>query len=152
MGHGHRWCKLYVTHAQEQWTISEAPLAARMRPRTLAEFAGQGANVVCRYPSDRASRIRRRPCSSQSLHQAQEYPILGSWIMNGWQDQGITPVVVARQQAEDKVIYGVFLVNIYCGWLSRFGFCLPQFTPRMTQLAAVLFMYSTAGLSLCTAR
>ncbi len=52
--------------------------------------------------------------SIQSLRQAREYPILGCWIMNGWQDQGITPVVVARQQAEDKVIYATFLVDIFC--------------------------------------
>ncbi len=52
--------------------------------------------------------------TSQSLELAKEYPILGCWIMQGWQEQGITPVVIARQNAENRVIYGVFLVDIYC--------------------------------------
>ncbi len=34
--------------------------------------------------------------------------------MQGWQEQGITPIVIARQQAEERVVYGVFLVDLYC--------------------------------------
>lgn len=34
--------------------------------------------------------------------------------MNGWKDHGITPVEVARRQAEDQVANGVFLVDLYC--------------------------------------
>ena len=41
---------------------------------------------------------RPRPISFrgaiQALEQARELPLLGSWIMGGWQDQGITPVVL----------------------------------------------------------
>ena len=48
------------------------------------------------------------------LGHAREYPILGCWVMAGWQDSGIRPVVVARQQAPDKVIFAVCLVDIYC--------------------------------------
>ena len=39
---------------------------------------------------------------------------MGCWVMEGWQDEGITPVVVARQQEPDKVIFAVCLVDIYC--------------------------------------
>jgi hypothetical protein len=52
--------------------------------------------------------------SNQILEKARDYPLLGCWIMEGWQEQGITPVVVARKVTEDRVVYGVFLVDIYC--------------------------------------
>jgi hypothetical protein len=48
------------------------------------------------------------------LQHAREYPILGCWIMAGWKKAGITPVVVARQQDPDKVIFAVCMVDLYC--------------------------------------
>jgi len=48
------------------------------------------------------------------LQHAREYPILGSWLMSGWKKAGITPVVVARQQEPDKVIFAVCMVDLYC--------------------------------------
>ena len=48
------------------------------------------------------------------LQHAREYPILGCWVMAGWKESGITPVVVARQQSPDKVIFGVYMVDLYC--------------------------------------
>jgi hypothetical protein len=48
------------------------------------------------------------------LQHAREYPILGCWVMNGWHEEGITPVVIARQQASDKIIFAVCLVDLYC--------------------------------------
>jgi hypothetical protein len=34
--------------------------------------------------------------------------------MEGWQDMGITPVVVARKQDNDRIMFGVYLVDYYC--------------------------------------
>ncbi len=51
---------------------------------------------------------------TQVLEKARDYPILGCWIMEGWQERGITPVVVARTITEDRVVYGVFLVDTFC--------------------------------------
>ncbi len=48
------------------------------------------------------------------IEHALEYPILGCWVRKGWQDGGLTPVVVARQQNPERVIFGVFLVDYYC--------------------------------------
>jgi hypothetical protein len=48
------------------------------------------------------------------IEHAREYPLMGCWIMEGWKEGGLTPVVVARKQDEDKVIFGVFLVDYYC--------------------------------------
>jgi hypothetical protein len=48
------------------------------------------------------------------IETAREYPIMGCWVMKGWQNSGLTPVIVARQQSPDKVIFGSFLVDLYC--------------------------------------
>jgi hypothetical protein len=48
------------------------------------------------------------------LQHAREYPILGCWVMEGWQEEGMTPVVIARQQEADKVIFTICLVDLYC--------------------------------------
>jgi hypothetical protein len=48
------------------------------------------------------------------IERAREYPILGSWIMKGWQESGITPVVIAREQSPDEVIFASYLVDFYC--------------------------------------
>jgi hypothetical protein len=48
------------------------------------------------------------------LQHAREYPFWGCWVMEGWQEEGITPVVVARQQESDKVLFTVCLVDLYC--------------------------------------
>ncbi len=34
--------------------------------------------------------------------------------MKGWNDEGLTPVVVARQLDSETVIFGVYMVDLYC--------------------------------------
>ncbi|KAF0108731.1 MAG: hypothetical protein FD146_617 [Anaerolineaceae bacterium] len=48
------------------------------------------------------------------LERAQEYPIIGCWIMADWKESGITPVIIAREQAPDKVLFANYLVDLYC--------------------------------------
>ena len=50
----------------------------------------------------------------QPLLHARDYPIYGCWIMAGWHDMGIAPVIVARQPEPDKIMFGVYMVDIYC--------------------------------------
>jgi len=75
---------------------------------------------------------------SDYLLHAQDYPLYGCWIMASWQDQGLTPVVVARQQGPDRVMCAVYMVDLYCLGikdvfvkmdysLNRFERDLPQF-------------------------
>jgi hypothetical protein len=52
--------------------------------------------------------------SVDTLEKARESPILGCWVMEGWQESGLTPVVVARQHSEEEIIYASFLVDFYC--------------------------------------
>jgi hypothetical protein len=51
---------------------------------------------------------------SQVLQNARQYPILGCWVMDDWQESGITPVIIARQQDEGQVLYASYLVDLYC--------------------------------------
>jgi hypothetical protein len=62
------------------------------------------------------SRIRPITFSGPRYHleHAREYPILGCWVMADWQETGISPVIVAREQAPDKVLFANFLVDFYC--------------------------------------
>ncbi len=48
------------------------------------------------------------------LQHAREYPILGCWIMEGWYEAGITPVVVAREQEPGKVMFANYMVDLTC--------------------------------------
>lgn len=51
---------------------------------------------------------------SPYLQNARVYPLHGCWIMDGWQDTGITPVIVARMQDNDRIMFGVYMVDYYC--------------------------------------
>lgn len=48
------------------------------------------------------------------LHHAREYPIVGCWINEGWQEHSLATVVVARQQPNDNIAFGCFLTDIFC--------------------------------------
>ncbi len=65
------------------------------------------------------------------LNHAREYPIMGCWVYAEWADSGIAPVVIARKQAEDKVIAGVYMLDLYClgikDCFTRAGISLKQF-------------------------
>ena len=52
--------------------------------------------------------------SSTVLEKAHEYPILGCWVDANWEEHGLGRVVVARQIDEDRVLFGVYLVDRYC--------------------------------------
>jgi hypothetical protein len=74
------------------------------------------------------------------LEKAREYPFLGCWVMEGWQAVGLVPVVVARLPAPDQVIYGSFVVDIFClgvknaNWNAGLG--LKQFYAELPRLCA----------------
>jgi hypothetical protein len=48
------------------------------------------------------------------LKNAREYPIWDCWVYADWEKSGISPVIVARKQSEDRVIFGVCLVDWWC--------------------------------------
>jgi hypothetical protein len=49
-----------------------------------------------------------------ALQHARQYPIFGCWIMQEWQESGIAPVIIARQQEDDQILFASYLVDLYC--------------------------------------
>jgi len=50
----------------------------------------------------------------KALQNARRYPIHGCWTMQGWQESGITPIIIARQQDDGQVLFASYLVDLYC--------------------------------------
>ena len=49
-----------------------------------------------------------------ALQHARQYPIFGCWIMQEWEESGIAPVIIARQQEDDQILFASYLVDLYC--------------------------------------
>jgi hypothetical protein len=77
---------------------------------------------------------------SSPLQHARDFPLYGCWIMEGWQDEGITPVVVARQQEPGRVMFGVYMVDLYCLGIkdafTRTDFSLSRFERELPRLCS----------------
>jgi hypothetical protein len=64
----------------------------------------------------KAHRSKRdfKPASPRRiLREAQSYPIEGCWTFPDWQQTGLAPVVLARRQPDDRLAFGVYLVDYY---------------------------------------
>jgi hypothetical protein len=48
------------------------------------------------------------------IEHAREYPIIGCWVYAEWEESGITPVVVAREQPNDQIVFCVCLIDYWC--------------------------------------
>lgn len=48
------------------------------------------------------------------VENARDYPIMGCWVRPEWRESGLTPVVVARQQSPERVIFASILVDMLC--------------------------------------
>ena len=48
------------------------------------------------------------------IRRARDYPIEGCWTQADWQDGGLAVVVVARQQPDGDLVFGVYLVDYFC--------------------------------------
>lgn len=49
-----------------------------------------------------------------ALRSARQYPIHGCWIMQGWQESGITPVIISRQHDDEQILFASYLVDLFC--------------------------------------
>ena len=72
------------------------------------------------------------------LQQAREFPMMGCWIMADWKESGITPVIVARLEPGDMVIFGSFLADIFCLGVKdafwKYDIPVKQFTRNLPDL------------------
>ena len=69
-------------------------------------------------PPLEANQPRPKPVAWASgkniLEQAHNFPLLECWIDRDWKENGLARLVVARQQADERVLYGLYLVDYYC--------------------------------------
>jgi hypothetical protein len=52
--------------------------------------------------------------NAEALEHARDYPLYGCWVTAGWEELGIAPVIVARKQDDDHVLFGDYMVDFYC--------------------------------------
>jgi hypothetical protein len=50
----------------------------------------------------------------ETLKNARQYPLIGCWTIQEWQESGIAPIIIARQQDERKILFANYLVDLYC--------------------------------------
>jgi hypothetical protein len=56
------------------------------------------------------------------IRRARDYPIEGCWAMDGWEEGGMTVIVIARRQPNGNIAYGGYMVDLYCLGLKN-TFC-----------------------------
>jgi len=75
-----------------------------------------------------------------ALRNARDYPIYGCWIMRGWKEAGMAPVVIARRQDEEHVLFANIEVDLYClGVKDAFAnasFTLSRFERELPKMCA----------------
>jgi hypothetical protein len=93
-------------------------------------------------PPLEANQPRPKPVAWASgkniLEQAHDFPLLECWIDRDWKENGLAQVVVARQQADERVLYGLYLVDYYClgvkDCMWRADVSLSTFHKRLPQM------------------
>lgn len=48
------------------------------------------------------------------LRMARQMPVEGAWVQQGWQEQGIARVLIARTQPNDSIMFGEYIVDYFC--------------------------------------
>lgn len=89
--------------------------------------------------------------ANEFLQNARQYPLRGCWVMEGWKEEGITPVVVARQQEPDRVMFGVYMVDYYCLGVkdvyTRSDYSISRFERDLTDMCGGSPVQCTAELA-----
>lgn len=63
------------------------------------------------------------------IKNAKTYPLFECMIDEGWQDRGLAQILISRRQPNNKLIFGVYLVDIYCLGLKN-TFCNANISPE----------------------
>ena len=48
------------------------------------------------------------------LRMARQMPIEGAWVQQGWQEQGIARVLLARSQPNENILFGEYIIDYFC--------------------------------------
>ena len=52
------------------------------------------------------------------LRMARRMPIEGAWVQQGWQEQGVARVLIARTQPNDGIMFGEYIVDYFCAGIK----------------------------------
>lgn len=63
----------------------------------------------------------------QNIRHAREYPIFECFINKDWREKGHAVILLSRRQNDDDVLFGVYLVDLYCLGLKN-TYCNANFT------------------------
>ncbi len=77
------------------------------------------------------------------VRQARSYPIEGCWVQQDWDEGGLAVVAIARRQPNGNIVFGNYLVDLYCLGLkdTYFNADIPssqfqhEFLPKMFRSA-----------------
>ena len=48
------------------------------------------------------------------LRMARQMPVEGAWVQQGWQEQGVARVLLARTQSNENILFGEYIVDYLC--------------------------------------
>jgi len=94
---------------------------ARLAKKRRKEKARRQARVRTGGPPDALQRARK------AVREAQGYPVHECMINRSWREKGLATILIARRQANGRIAFGVFLVDVYCLGLKN-TFCNGDFT------------------------
>ncbi len=83
-----------------------------------------------RSPQARRTRGEERTGALEHIHQARNYPIEGCWTVEEWNECGLARVVIARRQPNGRIVFGCYLVDLYCLGLKD-TFCNADIPARL---------------------
>ncbi len=65
--------------------------------------------------------------AANKIHQARNFPIYECLINPDWREKGLVTILISRQQPDGMVLFGVYLVDIYCLGVKN-TFCNADFS------------------------
>jgi hypothetical protein len=85
----------------------------------------------------------------QHVRHARDYPIYECWISDDWAEpRELTQIIVARQQPDGDIVFGVYLVDKACHGLKN-SFCNAGFSPAQYRKEVVGQVASSQDLHQC---
>ncbi|HEY0753961.1 MAG TPA: hypothetical protein VGD98_08385 [Ktedonobacteraceae bacterium] len=98
----------------------------------------QKALLKKRRKQNAAQAQQTKPTSNSALEaiirHAQSYPLLECYITRGWdkEDLGMVEVMVTRQQPDNHVCFGLYLIDTFCLGVKEYtgqGWCASAHVP-----------------------
>ena len=82
----------------------------KKQQRALQKRTRRKRKLASKQTSQASATINPR----RLLRMARRMPIQGAWIQQGWQEQGVARVLLARLQPNDNILFGEYIVDYFC--------------------------------------